>query len=71
VEREPKAEDVSRALADFQGAYWKRALLLVAAAFLLSCFLAFAANAVIYIKDDKEAMEKIRGALKKTGKDRS
>jgi hypothetical protein len=71
VERELKKNDVTKALADFQRAYLKRAVLFVAAAFLLSCFFAFAANAVVNIKDDRETMEKIRGALKKTGKDNS
>jgi hypothetical protein len=69
VEREPKENDTSRTLADFQRAYLKRAILFVAAAFLLSCFFAFTANAFMYIKDDREAMEKIRGALKKPDRD--
>jgi hypothetical protein len=71
VKREPETEDTSRALADFQRAYWKRSPLFVVVAFLLSCFLAFTVNAIAYIKDDQGAMEKIQSALKKTGKDRS
>jgi hypothetical protein len=69
VERESKTEDAFRTLTDFQEAYRKRAPLFVVAAFLLSCFLAFAAHEIMYIRNNAEAMEKIRGALKKTDKD--
>jgi hypothetical protein len=64
-----KAEDASGTLADFRGSYRKRAILITVGAFMLACFLAFTANAVGYIKEDREAMEKIRGALKKPDQD--
>jgi hypothetical protein len=55
--------------ADFRGAYRKRALLLVVAAFLLSCFFAFAAHEIMDIRGNEDTMEKIRGALKKPDRD--
>jgi hypothetical protein len=66
VERKP---DDFKTPSDFRGAYRKRALLLVAAAFLLSCFFAFAAHEVMDIRGNEDAMEKIRGALKKPDRD--
>jgi hypothetical protein len=61
----PKVET----LAGLRRAYLKRAVLITVAAFMLACFLTFAANAVVHIKEDREAMEKIRGALKKPDQD--
>jgi hypothetical protein len=60
----------SKILADFKNAYRSKALLFVLAAFLLSIFFAFFINEIVVIKNNEEAMEKIRTALKKPDKDR-
>jgi hypothetical protein len=64
VNAESDARHVPRSLADFQKAYRSRALLFVLAALFFSVFLAFFANVINDIKNDKDSLEKIRNVLK-------